>query len=106
MSAAYYPNKWFSPYEQPYLTRVDPVVNFNWNGTVDIIPGIAKEYVSIEWTGYFMPRQTGAYSFKVEADDGVRLLVNGELIVDRMVDAPANEVHRVEGAPSVQLEAS
>jgi hypothetical protein len=55
LSAAYYPNKWFSPQATPYLRQIDPVINFSWGAAEDIIPKIAREYVSIEWEGYLMP---------------------------------------------------
>ena len=86
LAASYYPNLWFSPYAEPYLRRIDPVVNFVWNSTEDIIPLVAREYVSIEWEGYLMPRDTGNHEFFVEADDGIRLYVNDELIIDKMED--------------------
>ena len=82
--ASYYPNQWFSPYSQPYLQRVDPSVNFSWLEGEDIIPSIAREHVSVEWVGYLMPGQTGAYLFFAEADDGVRLFVDGVLLIDSM----------------------
>lgn len=50
--AAYYPNQWFSPYSEPYLRRVDAEINFSWGPDEDVIPGIAREHVSVEWVGY------------------------------------------------------
>jgi hypothetical protein len=60
---SYYANKWFSPYDQPYLSQIDELVNFNWGNETEIIPGIAREYVSIEWNGYLMPDETGDHFF-------------------------------------------
>ena len=68
------------------MTRVDADINFSWPEGVDIIPGVAREHVSVEWVGYLMPAQTGAHSFFVEADDGVRVYVDGELLIDSMQD--------------------
>jgi hypothetical protein len=87
LSAAYYPNQWFSPRGTPYLRRLDPLINFNWAEDADIIPGIAREYVSVEWTGYLKPALTGAHTFFVEADDGVRLSVDGTVLIDSMTEA-------------------
>jgi hypothetical protein len=63
LRASYYANKWFSPYGEPYLTQIDEVINQNWGNETDIIPGIAREYVSIEWEGYLMPAETGDHYF-------------------------------------------
>ena len=104
LTASYYPNKWFSPYGKPYLTRVDAVVNFSWDEKDDIIPNVAREYVSIEWVGYLKPAQTGDHLFSVKADDGVRLYVHGELIIDHMVDVGVGETHSISGQAPVALE--
>jgi hypothetical protein len=40
----------------------------------------------VRWTGEVLPASTGAYSFTVRATDGVRLWVNGRLVVDSWVD--------------------
>jgi hypothetical protein len=105
LSASYYPNKWFSPRAKPYLTRIDPVINFNWGAAEDIIPKIAREYVSVDWVGYLMPRQAGSHSFYVEADDGVRVTVDGQILIDRMTDVEADNTHRIEGSKALTLAA-
>jgi hypothetical protein len=95
LTASYYPNKWFSPYSQPYLTQIDPVINFHWELGADLIPNVASEYVSIEWVGYLMPQETGQHYFFVEADDGVRVYVDNQLLIDQMADVGDGEVHRI-----------
>jgi hypothetical protein len=94
LAASYYANKWFSPYGSPYLSKTDEVINFDWGVDQDIIPNVAREYVSVEWVGFLSPVETGGYGFKVEANDGVRLYVGNQVIIDSMTDVPNADVRR------------
>lgn len=69
------------------ITRVDAKVNFAWaNGSP--APALDTDTFSVRWTGQVEARFTENYSFIVNADDGVRLWVNGQLIVDRWTSTP------------------
>jgi PA14 domain len=46
LQGSYFTNRWFAG--NPYTTKVDSTVNFNW-GTGMIIPEVASNYVSIVW---------------------------------------------------------
>lgn len=72
------------------FTRVDPTVNFNYgDGSPD--PRIANDSFSIRWTGQIEARFTERYTFTTTSDDGVRLYVNGQLIIDQWNNqAPTN----------------
>lgn len=63
-------------------TRVDGPVNFNWGAGDPGVAGIGSNQFSIEWTGYVRVTETGQYTFQTQSDDGVRLTVNGQLIID------------------------
>jgi hypothetical protein len=65
----------------PTLTRTDAVVNFNWT-TNEPAPGIGITNVAVRWTGCVQPQFNETYTFRTVADDGVRLWVNGQLLVD------------------------
>jgi hypothetical protein len=106
LSGSYYANKWFSPQAAPYLSRIDPEINFSWGTAEDIIPKIAREYVSIEWEGYLLPSLTGSYSFKVEADDGVQVIVNGQTLIDSMIDVASGATQSIVGTPALTLTAA
>ncbi|MCA9978452.1 MAG: hypothetical protein KC413_21980, partial [Anaerolineales bacterium] len=69
---------------QPVLIRDDVNVNFAW-GTDSPASGIAADQFSVRWTRD-LPVQSGLYRFTVTADDGVRLWVNGVLVVDKWQD--------------------
>jgi hypothetical protein len=72
------------------VTRIDPQVNFNWGaGSPD--PAIASDTFSARWTGLLKPMSSGVYTFYTVSDDGVRLWVNGHLIIDNWTDHPPTE---------------
>jgi uncharacterized repeat protein (TIGR03806 family) len=69
----------------PTLTRTDAVVSFNWNG-VGPDPTIGQTVFTARWTGSVQPQFNETYTFYATADDGVRLWVNGQLLVNGWID--------------------
>jgi hypothetical protein len=66
----------------PVLDRIDTSINFNWaTGSPD--PLVRADQFSVRWTGFVQPRTTGAWTFYVNSNDGVRLYVNNQLLIDR-----------------------
>jgi mannan endo-1,4-beta-mannosidase len=63
------------------LTRIDPDINFNWHSGS---PGmsIPSDHFSIRWTGRIRPLYSETYTFSTLSDDGIRVWVNGSLIID------------------------
>jgi tetratricopeptide (TPR) repeat protein len=72
------------------VRRIDPQVNFDW-GEGSPHPSIPNDHFSIRWTGLLEPPTTGLYTFTTRTDDGVRLWVDGKLIIDHWVGQPATE---------------
>jgi hypothetical protein len=73
----------------PTLVRTDAVVNFNW-GSGSPSPNISVDHFTARWTGSVQPQFNETYTFYTTTDDGVRLYINGQLIVDHWNDqAPA-----------------
>ncbi|MGG1518123.1 CehA/McbA family metallohydrolase [Paenibacillus oryzisoli] len=69
----------------PVLSRTDPTVNYNWgSGSPDA--SIASDTFSVRWTGQIRPQYSQKYNFYVKFDGGVRLWVNGELLIDRWTE--------------------
>lgn len=67
-------------------TRRDGPINFDWGTGVPGPSGIPADNFSVRWDGYvYVPANTpaGLHSFQVTADDGVRLTVNGNLLIDQ-----------------------
>ena len=72
------------------LKRVDPVVDFDWKeGSPD--PSIPVDKFSVRWTGKVRPDFSGTWTFTAYTDDGVRLWVDGKLLVDAWEDQRPSE---------------
>jgi hypothetical protein len=65
---------------QPALVRTDPSINFDW-GFGSPGPGIGVDNFSARWTRY-IDVTPGNYRFTATADDGIRVWVDGQLIID------------------------
>jgi uncharacterized protein (DUF1800 family) len=63
------------------LTRVDAGVGFDWTTNSPDLSMDTNTY-SIRWIGQVRPQYTEAYTFRVRSDDGCKLWVNGQLILD------------------------
>jgi hypothetical protein len=70
------------------LRRVDSTVNFAWAAAAPAT-GVTVDNFSVRWTGQVQAPQSGDYIFSTTADDGVRLYVNGALVIDNWVDQSA-----------------
>lgn len=70
---------------QPTMTRIDPAVNFDWS-TTPPATNIGPDTYVVRWTGTVEPQFNEVYTFYTTTDDGVRLWVNGRLLVDEWVD--------------------
>jgi hypothetical protein len=67
------------------LTRTDPTINFDWaNAAPDA--AVQADNFSVRWSGQLMAPATGSYTFMTTSDDGVRLWVNGVLLIDNWTD--------------------
>ncbi len=78
----YFSNPWLVG--SPTVVRTDPAVNFDWGaGSPDY--RVPADRFSARWTrmAYF---EGGRYRFIVEVDDGVRLFVDGHLLIDQWRD--------------------
>ena len=68
----------------PVLTRTE-AVNFNWAGDAPD-PAMAVDNFCVRWTGSITVPDTGDYLFSTRSDDGVRLLLSGEWVIDNWGD--------------------
>jgi len=73
------------------FTRIDPTVDFSWDHDAPD-PSMDPDTFSIRWTGLVRPRYGETYTFHVIADDGARLWVNGELVIDEWRDHVESEL--------------
>lgn len=65
----------------PALVRTDRHVHFDW-GEGSFQAGQPVDHFSARWTGYFIPKQSGDYEFFTSADDGARLYINEDRVID------------------------
>jgi hypothetical protein len=61
--------------------RTDPAVNFNW-GSGSPIAGMRTNSFSVRWSGEIVPPLSERYTFRATADDGVRLWIGDQLLID------------------------
>jgi len=78
-------------FENFVLTRTDPQINFNWGDPGGPDPAVGDDNFSVRWTGEVEAAFTETYAFYPRTDDGVRLFVDGQLLVDRWVDRTVAE---------------
>ena len=64
----------------PVLARVE-AVNFAWV-TGSPGPGVDADQFSVRWSGRVEATATGNFQFQTRANDGVRLWINGILVID------------------------
>jgi RHS repeat-associated protein len=78
----------------PLVSRIDPQVDFVW-GDNSPAPGVINSDFSARWTGKVQARSSEDYVFWVVADDGIRLWIDGQLLVDDW-DAPTLDWHNTD----------
>jgi hypothetical protein len=82
LQAQYYQGQDFTDLK---LSRIDPTIDFNWaSGAPDALLG--ADHYSVRWTGQIQPNFTETYTFYTNSDDGVRLWVDGQLLIDHWSD--------------------
>jgi hypothetical protein len=93
----YYRNAELS--DDPTLERIDAKIDFNF-ATKSPDPKLPADNFSVRWSGKLLPPQTGTYILQFATDDGVRVWIGEEQIVD----AWGNRSEEVRSQP-VELEA-
>ncbi|MBC8101659.1 MAG: DUF642 domain-containing protein [Cytophagales bacterium] len=75
------------------LIRLDPQVDFDWGDGSPDASVLATNQFSVRWEGTLEAPTGGVYTFMTRSDDGVRLWINGVLIVNNWSDhGPTNDV--------------
>ncbi len=78
LASAVFSNKTLSG--SPVATGTDAQVNFDWK-TGGKVSGLTDNF-SVRWTGEVQPQYSQQYTFYTQADDGTRLWVNGQLLIN------------------------
>jgi len=88
----------------PVLTRIEKGIDFDWGygwahgvGFADDGPGtpapgiVNRDEWSARWTGRFVSPGDGTYEIGVRADNGVRLYLDGKMVIDAWTDTKPGE---------------
>jgi hypothetical protein len=89
----------------PFLVRNDPGIDFAWS-TGAPAPGMPADNFGVRWTRQ-LSYPAGHYRFIVEVDDGVRVWVDGTLIIDQWHDGVGSysgDIYLAEGQHQVRME--
>jgi beta-glucosidase len=78
LRAEYFTNKTLSG--EPTAVRVDEKVDFTW--VKQPAAGVPVEDFSVRWTGSLAPTTSGEYTLGFTGDDGFRLWLDGDLVVE------------------------
>ncbi|NOK64046.1 MAG: Pectate lyase [Chloroflexi bacterium AL-W] len=74
----------------PDYTGVDATIDFDWGSEVPA-PGLSKDTFSVRWTGQVEPQYSERYTFCTRSDDGIRLWVNGQRLINNWTDHVVTE---------------
>ena len=83
LSAEYFDNMKLEG--EPEVTKIDKSVNFEWINDFTV-PGIPSAMMSARWTGFVKVNKSGDYKFAVSGDDGYRLYIEDELLIENWRD--------------------
>lgn len=66
---------------EPFIKRMDKSIDFRWTlfGPAE---GMNSDFYSVRWKGKLIAPETGKYKIGLEGNDGYRLFINDELIID------------------------
>ena len=68
-------------FESYVLSRIDPQIKFAWGeGAPDLVVGV--DNFSVRWTGEIEAAFTETYTFYTNSDDGIRLWVDGQQLIN------------------------
>jgi hypothetical protein len=81
----YYHGNSGNPWRDLIMVRIDPTIDFSWgDGSPD--PSINVDGFTVRWTGMIEVPASAIYTFHTQTDDGIRLYVNGQLIISNWTD--------------------
>jgi hypothetical protein len=84
----YYPNPWFMG--QPVLVKDNRVIDYSWRNGAPV-DGMPVAGYSVRWVGTWRFPRTARYRFVLAMDGNARLLVDGQVVVDRCDNPPPAE---------------
>ena len=64
------------------IVRIDPTIDFDWQEGAPT-NGIGPDHFSVRWEGQIKAPTSETFTFIAQADDGVRLWINNQLLIDK-----------------------
>ena len=89
----------------PVIARTDPAIDFNWAWNSPA-PEVSRDHFSVRWTGAFH-FDAGRYRFNTTTDDGVRLYVDDQQVINawrRMRSSRVGYLTLTQGTHTVRVE--
>jgi hypothetical protein len=86
LKASYFSNN--SLTGTPTVVQAESKIDNNWAANAPLT-SLPVDNFSVRWEGFVNPPLTGTYTFTMTGDDGVRLWVNNQLIIDKWIDQSA-----------------
>jgi len=84
---------------------VDPGIAFDWG--LSAPAGLNANTFSVKWTGILFCNETGSYTFWADVNDGVRVWLDGNMVIDEWSNGDTNAsgtVHLLEGYHDLRVE--
>ncbi|HCO94019.1 MAG TPA: hypothetical protein DIU00_08720 [Phycisphaerales bacterium] len=78
------------PWQTLVLERIDPTIDFNW-GDNSPDPSVNANGFTVRWTGMLTVPSSSTYTFYTQTDDGIRLWIGGQQIIDNWTDHGTTE---------------
>lgn len=72
----------YDPYK---FTRIDTFIDFDWEGGSPSVSQLGNDFWLVRWEGFIEPLFDDAYDFHVLADDGIRLWVDDQMLIDAWI---------------------
>jgi hypothetical protein len=92
----------------PVFVRTDPAINFYWPEGASPGPGVAGDHYSVRWTCTINVATAGSYIFTMVTDDGMNLLIDGNLLMwafyDQGPSTYSSSLYLNAGAHTVMVE--
>jgi len=100
----YWANRQFSG--SPALTRNDRSLDFNWALKSPAV-GLPADDFAVRWSRV-VTFETGVYRFSAQADDGVRVYLDGRVVIDQWHDSDGSQTYTTDqtltGSHTVMVE--
>ena len=75
----------------PTVMRIDETLNKQWELESPWPEQVRADLFSVIWTGRIVPKRSGRYTLYLQSDDGARLWIRGQLVLDQYKERQRQE---------------